>query len=458
MRVQRVYLTDDSRDFLFSMLHGRNHHLMEELDQKFIKELLESATLSIKDIERYIKRRIDEIQAAGGLNVSYAYKAKLSNINMLEGKATLQIEDDKGKGKVKVKEKTYEFNYIVGADGHNHHAANVYNASSAKKIKYKKDISPKTKNNISLYITIESKDSKDSLQIPKDKSFLFAAKDALFLYAISLDLHSYEKSKHQKIKCSISAEIPIYLKGKSDAELLTYLRPLVTKYIHTVSKNNENLQIHIIPSKKSGLQKDKLKFQHFSIEVEQAIEAAVRDEKSSNYFIGMGDAIRSPVYHFGHGVNDAFLQAHWFSAILLNQLSIKQYNNYCSIQAKEITKLLPILNGSAWFTFSIFSNRYKSLFVALLENTVDIDFKAWRLRHQLQDRLSEIYEILIKKRAYESPEIEKQEALSKLINERYKTKSKEKFLTYKKSFEDQVTKLEKAVGKSPEEVKQRPKV
>lgn len=436
LRVQRVYLDSTSRDFLLKMLPNEDFDTMIEEDRLFLEEIFSSATLALKDIERFIKRQLDNFKKD---KIVFLHKAQISNIYMDKGMVVIKSGEQLN---------SYEFDYLVGADGHKHHAANVFNENETKKIIYKKDDSPEVKNNISFYITIEPKDDKDTLLLPKGKSFLSTTDDSQrYLCGISLDLHSYEKSNHKKLKCSIAAEIPPSLFKKSDKELLEYIQPMIKRYITNTSGKGE-LQIHIVPSRKNS-DKDKLKAQRFDIVVEQANQAAVQDEKNGKAFILVGDAFRTPIYQFGHGANNAFTHAKMVGMILANKMTITQYIKKCSNQAKSVSNLSPFLNGKSWYTFFKSLVPYKTDFAMQSEIGAYEEMQEWLAHNEAKDlynkfksRLDTLHAAFNITFENGSPEMQALLKLNDSIEATYHKQSDEFFLKNQKLYEDKIQELE----------------
>lgn len=354
LRVQRVFLNPESREYLLSMLFGNGTpeiHQLSSLDKKFFDELITSTTLCIKDLERFIKRRLDALTA--GL-ISYQYETQLSELNLEKG--TCSLESLKP-GTPKPAEPTLlSFNYIIGADGVNHHAVDLLNqVYKDPLVTYHSVESPKQDNHGSFYLSVEREDG-EKLVLPKKQliGMLFEQEEEdERICTFSFDFFSYAKYAGKKVKCSFVGELPeeiFELLQHSEDEknrrevVTTYLTYLLNRYFLTNKINNGKLKVSIVSeSKKHGLPKDKLKFTTFQTQLMEANTAAV--EAGGHCFALVGDAYRRPNYQFGYGINDALQHAKLIGSLISGKLSLAEYTENCKSLAEETTTKTRFFNA-----------------------------------------------------------------------------------------------------------------
>ena len=214
--------------------------------------------------------------------------------------------------------------------------------------------------------------------MPEEKNFLVTLdKGGKYVCFIALDMESYEKSGHKKVKCSISAEIPPDSK-KTSADFLEYVTPLIKDYFKKNIPGNHNFEVNFVKeSKKNKISKDKLKSQSFGVKVMKATNTAI--EENGRYLMLAGDTVRSPVYHFGHGLNDAFKHAKWFGQVLSGQMTIQEYRNSCRSNIMATAKKAAGLNSLK-----------RPLFAEFAEKKIAEDLKARNTHRDLTDMLYKI--------------------------------------------------------------------
>lgn len=362
VRVQRVLLTPENKEYLASMLrkeHAGKQKQIDPLDIKFAKELVNNVTIAIKDIERYIRRRLDNLP---GGRVSYQFESELSEINLKKGECTIQalrpntkpkIEEIGGETKEDSKPRVVSFDVLIGADGARHHAADVVNNQyQSPVIKYSQIESPEHPYHCSCYLTLERKDGKE-IMLPKNKFLTFRMtipgdgeeKEQNMSCFIVFDLNSYQNNKGKKVKFGFSGEVPKELvddiKNRNDSEkaaekVLNYIRVVLEKRFAESHINNEDLVVNFVKtSQKHGAQKDNLKFQIFQMNLQEANKVVLEEE--GNRFILVGDAYRQPNYQFGHGVNHALEHAQLVKKLISGEISLDDYSEECQKLSASIT-------------------------------------------------------------------------------------------------------------------------
>lgn len=336
VRVQRVFLDDKSVNYLRGMQSAEAKEL-ERLDKKLFDDV---PYVAIKDVERYIQRRLAEFPPN---QITYHLQSQLSDIDMGQGQCTIQtlstLVEKEGSSVV-------EFDFIIGADGGKHHAANLVGCE------YEPVQSPAYVYHGSFYLTIEKEDGTE-FGLPKDNpgyiSFIKKKDDETkeedwpLCAVLVIDLRSYDKYKYKKTKANLVSEMPkeiferIKLNPSSEKTrdvMHDYIQHCATECLGKIGKEN-NFKIQIVaPSKKYGVQKDKLKAQVFEVDLMKAKKAAMA--KGAKSFILLGDAYQQANYQVMHGMNDSLLHAEWIGQLISNKMTIEDYNEKCQTQSRRV--------------------------------------------------------------------------------------------------------------------------
>lgn len=346
LRVQRVYLTQESRIYLLNLLQ---YTPVDPLDIKLVAELVNATTIAMKDIEGFLKRRLDELPKS----VDYVFleNSTISAIDLPTGKLTVSAIDG-------LTSTPINYFSIVGADGTKHHSADVLNSSASNPhFTFIPDTSPKRQNHMSVYFTLTKK-NKGPFKLP-DKDFV-TSETGHTLWSLSIDQLSHIKHNGLQVKCSIASEIPEDLlkeiknyrydvhsyfldndekkhdanfdkmkeeKIKNDAtekRILTLVRSLLLPYF---KRNGINLNEFDLEIQMKGQKKDRLKLLAFNIHITQANIAYL--EKGDFNFYLIGDAFRTSNYQVGHGLNDAISDAIAFGEVMRGIITNQEYDAKC---------------------------------------------------------------------------------------------------------------------------------
>jgi len=363
VRVQRVFLQPENREYLLSMLGGKLNELKspeDDKDIKFLKELIEGTTIAIKDIERFIKRRLDELKK-DGRNITYLEESQISKIKMKKGVLNTKPHDEAGQ------ERQFEFDYVIGADGASHPSANVFNKNAKKNnlVTYCPISQPKHPFHASVNVTIERKDG-NKLELPEKQ---FISDSTSTGWAISFDTLS-KSFDGKKVKSTFGGEIPEELfnlindynkkdisktaKKRTIKKITEHIKGLIQSYFKKAGINDDaELIVTLVkPSAKYGRKKDKMKLQTFMTNFSRANVAAVEIE--GRVFIVGADAYRTPNYQFGHGINHAFEHSRKVGQIFRGQKTIAQHNSECKFLSRviefgtKLTNYYPFRNFLGW--------------------------------------------------------------------------------------------------------------
>lgn len=313
-RMQNVFVDCPRRNYLRSMfqmppkkeLPNEQDLKFVEEDLKFFKELNSHLGLGIKDIERFIFRRIQELPQYQ--NLSIQYEAQIQDIDMENGKVTISKTNSPSTSM------PFEanFTYLIGADGYKHHALNVLAAQNS--LPHRDNPKIETSENVhqfhvTAYITLKRQDGKQ-LVMP-NKHALAGTHGDNYLYVIRLNKEKYEQSLGSTpLKLTVICELPkeIYLtKEKNNDVIFNYVKNIVNQAFSEQQSENGELVIDISNSRKYGFAKNRLKLLTFETSpMEYQRPFYINRDK---YFIQAGDALINPDYRFGSGLILALMQA-----------------------------------------------------------------------------------------------------------------------------------------------------
>lgn len=387
MRVQRVSLFSANKQYLLNMLKidGRMREFITPTDNediKFIIELIQSATLAVKDIERFLKRRLLEFK-----KITYLEKSEIASVYMNKGIITVVSKEEKQQ------EKQIQFDYLIGADGIKHHAADIVNREE-KRIIYSPIAQPAHPFHASVNVSLERKDTKP-LQLP-EQQFLITTHTSGWRLALDIlcsPLYPawgliFDKSSKsfdgKKVKCMFGGEIPEELfesivkynkstlnqAEKKDVEdkVMTHINNTIKIRLNQAAE----LKLGMIKrSEKHGAKKDTLKLQAFKTEFVRANVAALEIDKRK--FILVGDAYTSPNYQLGNGMNHAFKHARKLGDVFMGTKSLDQYNNECKSLSVDIESKTNYEN----------SRFLRWLAGPIAESTIEKDRKEFLKRHEV---------------------------------------------------------------------------
>lgn len=317
-------------------------------DLQMLCGLEKDISTSLKDIERYLKRRVDEAAKEHKINMEYLQHHQLERVNLTRGEASIFSVQKKGS----IKKVT--FTYLLGADGSRHHALDLVNQGfNSPLIQHRKDEVQFHEHNISAYIRVKRKDGltlvlpeiveklEDDSEIKAVKEFYINNDGLVSIFGI--DRSSYIKSQKTSFKTNFVSEIPSNLiefssSGEltaSDKEnMISFIREKVTKALVEAGMQEAELEVSLVkPSRKHGLAKDKVKLLFFSAHPQTAEKSAVCS--NGHYFILVGDAFRSAFYPLGHGAYDAISYGRYTGEVLKGH-SIEEYNEICMELADKI--------------------------------------------------------------------------------------------------------------------------
>ena len=343
VRSNRDFVKSDRKDYLISMLLPDQERSSD--DEHFITNTITEPVIAIKEVERFIQRRLNEFPPSV---LTYLYESQLSELRLQE-EDTVVITSLASGGKI-----TVGYETIIGADGTKHHAADRLNGgwhpSEPGPIVYNNIASPKHEDNVNAYITIERED-KAELILPEKNFLVMADEKSDSMYCLSIDKNSLQKNDNKKVKCHFISELTPNQYAQLQPDEAITLDEIKTRIASLLGKencDNGNITVNLAKkSRKHGEMKDKLRLLFFKTKLMQANLAAiesVRDpvngcEVPSKKFFLVGDAYRHPDYHFAHGATDALAQAEMIGKVLAGESTIKEYNQFCRDTSARMTAI-----------------------------------------------------------------------------------------------------------------------
>lgn len=354
-RFQRVSLDPENKEYLLNMLKNDNEFRKLEVprddkDIKFLVELMNSSSIAVKDVEDFLKRRLNELNTAEQL--VYVEKSRFKKININDRTVTIEPINPE----IKSEERQVKFDYVICADGNNHHAVKVLNenlAADQPPITYKEMAKPTHPYHANAYITIERKDHEE-LEIPAKQVVSEADSQGLIsvltFHPVSKSFADEKKETYKKrIKCFINGEVPkeiydaikIRNENLSDDDLRQQQEKQITDYFQNKIQNsfqhrnlNDDAELNI-GIKNTGEHNDKLRAQAFDVNPFMANQVGL-ELNEDEFMVVTGDAARGSNYQLGFGFNNAFDHARRLGDVFKGKKTIAKYNS-----ESECNSILP---------------------------------------------------------------------------------------------------------------------
>ncbi len=292
IRPQLVFLYSETKQYLETIIASDPTSGANEQDRIFLNKMkTDREHYNIKDIERVIKRRLENKK-----NCQFLNRAHISKIDMEKG--IVEVESKS------TEQQSFEFTYLIGADGAKHAAADLL-----KDQHYDTGSHPVTAHerihHITTYFTITPA-SKKVFNLPRTFIGTKFIDEDRYVY-FYLEKSSYTKSKGKKIKASLTMTLPkeVYEKWEKDLknpDLSESTKLLIQAEIESIVNKHFVSESKIIftRSKKYTQAKDQLKMQLFKTKLFEADQAAIL--VNNRIFARVGDSLRNPDFYAGHGI------------------------------------------------------------------------------------------------------------------------------------------------------------
>ncbi len=318
-RVQRIALIEGDRGYLLGMID--KDETLNEKDRKIKHTLKTSDFIAIKDIEFFLKRRLDHAIKQGAL-ILYHFNKIITQADLQTGVATIkkvgETESDR--------KESVSFNYLVGADGVGRHALSLVNDQLETPIHFEKETVGLPVSHASAYVTLQGEGMHDAVL---DKIIKGGSERIGFFregYQVNFVFAPGYLDKDKAIKCNIVIELPpeitrIEDKKERSAAIRQYMTDLVKYKFPDINFTIEA----VAESKKHGPQKDNTKSTFFNTaDIDQANSASAIVGRREFYLAG--DAYRKPHYATGRGLGDGFDQARGLGRVFNSEINHEEYN------------------------------------------------------------------------------------------------------------------------------------
>lgn len=324
LRVQGIFIHPQIRDYLCNMYDPQKSSPINLEDEKVLNAIKHDLTVSIKDIERYIMRRLNEV-IQNGSTIDFEFNSEFDEIDLNNGVGKIRNKRDK-EG---IKNKEVTFDDFVDADGSHHHALNLVQMKfSTPEITHAAIENQVLPYHIGAYISIKRKDGRE-LILPERDVLCFVHENLFVMMRLHKESNGFSQTKNQ-IKCSILSEIPKDIWDLPNQEQrkeqgFKALQEVIQTYLTKLG--NGELEVALTkPSKKHGEAKDRLKLLVFSENEIRANKACI--QMGEKYFFLIGDALNTTNYRFASGLNYALaLAPELRDAIMTKNVDAYEKNN-----------------------------------------------------------------------------------------------------------------------------------
>jgi 2-polyprenyl-6-methoxyphenol hydroxylase-like FAD-dependent oxidoreductase len=330
-RGQRVVLDIYTREYLTAM-HTDIFKSAE--DKKFIDKLNNDVSISIKNIERFLFRRlIDEFAHTDRLHV--AWNSSLTKVDFHEGMATCNPIDDCNQQATCIK-----FTYLIGADGvkRNAYRQVMQDLTDTQRAEISLQSEPVITHHLFAEATLTAKNGDVIPLNAEDLIVSFAHHSKAALYskaAVNTGNYFYTPVK---LVCSVPEAIAA-IDNDDDRQLAInhYALNMISTLIVKAGLNPDNINLTILSNTvNKRLQPADKSPTLFQIQVQKCHKAFL--SVNDHHFIIAGDAFRTSEYDYGHGANDALSHAKKLGSFFRRKCSLQAYDSHCQKLAAIIDR------------------------------------------------------------------------------------------------------------------------
>lgn len=335
VRVQRVTLTGENRRYLVNMIS--KDETPSDRDLKFLHTIKTVEFIAIKDIESFLKARLDHLKEQHNL-ILYYFDKIITKVNLENGVATIETVDTN-----EIHKKEFiGFNRLVGADGVGRHALSLVNDQLAKPISFVKTPTDLPTFHASAYVSLQGAGIHDIVadkiaQIWGESKPGEKKHENLLFYYEGHQVNLIFTPGNQAVKCNIVLELPPEIAQITEVK---QRNAAIKQYISDVIKfkfPDSSFSIETVTeSKKHGPKKDNTKYTFFStVDIEQATLASAPASVGYRSFYLVGDAYRTPHYRTAKGLSNGLAQARGLGEVFNDKINNDQYNELSSQLGRE---------------------------------------------------------------------------------------------------------------------------
>jgi hypothetical protein len=390
IRPQLVHLTSKTAERL-QILELHNPQILSPKEglseENFQKQLLNRKEhIAIKDIQRFLKRRIDDNK-----NILCLFNTSLEDVDFKEGQVSVTTPQQNFK---------IVFEDLIAADGNSRHTVNLVNKNLIEKkadpIEFDETFDSAHKNFISCYFKVKKKNG-ESMNISDrfvDRHYTEDGIDYIYYHHASL-----AKTNNKQLKFYVTSCV-----SDKDAKEFQENKEKGIEHLIKIAKQtfpDDEFEISLVDkSEKHGLLKDNLKYQTFQRLFQQAKTAGLLI--NGHHFCLVGDAFKNPDFYQGIGVNAAIEHALLTVALILGYINLELFNK----KSKQMG--LEQLEGTQNLEHTL---QYK-LFFSMI--TLNLEMKINELKKR-QEQSKTLYSRLTGLNKY-AMDIEKLEEVRNILN------------------------------------------
>lgn len=325
LRIQGIILSEEKRKYLADMVVNEN---ITEEDKKFLISLNQDIAICIKEIEKFLYRRLVSFKIEGKA-IDFIFQSELKKIDIKKGEATLgQIINSNLVTNNNLK--TLSFKYLVCSDGKNRHALSLVENDIGKKTNFVPDSNASKHHtfHVNLYLFVKRKNNKPFIMPKLAFNSIVQNGYLSFTSVNNRYIRKHGNEDMMVIKYHYSAEVPSYIRNISETERNKYvLEKAKEAILTTLPAENGDIEVTVVPpSKKHGIAKDKLKSMFFETHLAESDLVVIEDSNQFNAKVILaGDNCRSSNYQLGHGLLDAFSHAKVIPELVKDEISSNEY-------------------------------------------------------------------------------------------------------------------------------------
>jgi hypothetical protein len=252
------------------------------------------------------------------------------------------------------------------------------------------------KNNFNLfaYVSIKTKDGTPLAFLKNEKvlACLVGEKQDLLSYFNIEESRNRQDQKKINFIGEIAEELYNKIKQDKTNEIaLTHVREIIFEMLRNEEVHEEqlqNIEINIVKaSTKYGANKDRLKVSPFILPQLEAEKAIISHE--NGIFLLIGDALKTPDYRTGRGLNSIFPYLELLRQLLFENITLEEYNQKHQSIAQQTNKVVAEFDKKEWA--SMFKTSTKALM---------LEIKSLFASHALSGKHEELVRLMLEDTEY----------------------------------------------------------